>query len=1045
MNNYLIDDQHFLEWVNGSGVDREIVKLNVRSLTGVATYDFLLYSDQLKRRNDGRLNNATLKVNAHLDDGGWGVNAIDPETGEDTLWGQLKPNNPKVTPDGKVRKYEAPPKEPTQAICLKVSYRIGLKIAKKAGLLKKYREQIREQWLMTEGITYKEFLRQKDQLFWKWVKENVEIAIAVVEGVKKAGALLSQGIAAISIPGIWNGCPKDQEGNPVLLPQLQYFAQPGREIVIIFDLDEKLKTQANVIAARERLASCFRNACCKVLFLNWETEEKGIDDAIVANGREWLAKVWQNRSVEPSPIKVTKLEHNLPKWNEQRVCEYLASLYKDILIYEEATKEWYLYQAEISGIWGKISKERLEKKLMLELDALIEKAQTITSQIIKAIKAVKSSNRDQGEKTKIIEQLKQQIPKISDYKFRFVEALGKRLSRVLLVKQMASNSQKGLIPFRNGMLDLETRELLPHKPENYLTWCLPYDYNPLEKCEPIKQWLLEMMGGDESLVKLIRAYLHGVVTGRSDWQRFLELIGPGGTGKSTLIRLAIALIGFENCHITTLSKLETSRFETANIKDKRLVLVTDAEQYAGGVTTLKALTGQDRLPYEVKMKQGTGGFTPDCLVIVAGNENIKTGDYTSGLERRRITVGMNHTIKPKYQRNLIDYRDDGTISGEFAPYIPGLLNWVLEMDRLEARQLVKDSQNLCPGLIRQKIATLMENNPIAAWINENLLFDPTAKTRIGLAKPSKEEGEIFLDSSKLLFANYKAYCVGAGINGLSLNRFVPLLLDFCKHQIGLGIERVKERTGAFILGLKIRDGCDDKPPLVENIFPQTSQTSVGEERKPSDPHSPKTQTSQNQKGEELQPSEPQIPNLQTSQTQKGEERKPNVRTVTATVTAESLVGEERDGCDGLFEQDKVDQCLDLENSSNQKNIIPKAQQLNKSSQSSPSSPFWVSGHDRGGTSVHSSFPFWVSENSSGQKIETVGCSSSPVKVSEDTPQPTNSFKPGQQVKIISDVLGKHLQGAIATVKDFIEEDGLCWLRVNGELEALNINSLEPLL
>ena len=82
MNNYRIDDEHLLEWVNGSGVDPEIVKLNVRSLIPPATYDFLLYSDQLKRRNDGRLNGNTLKAYQHLDDRGWGVNAIDPETGE---------------------------------------------------------------------------------------------------------------------------------------------------------------------------------------------------------------------------------------------------------------------------------------------------------------------------------------------------------------------------------------------------------------------------------------------------------------------------------------------------------------------------------------------------------------------------------------------------------------------------------------------------------------------------------------------------------------------------------------------------------------------------------------------------------------------------------------------------------------------------------------------------------------------------------------------------------------------------------------------------
>ncbi|MDJ0599560.1 MAG: DUF3854 domain-containing protein [Crocosphaera sp.] len=628
-----INEKHLNEWVTGSGVDPEIVGLNVRSLFAPAIYEFLLYSDKLPRRNDGRLNNRTLKANQHLDDGGWGLNAIDPETGEDRLWGQLKPNTPKVTPDGKVRKYEVPPFEPVEAICLKVSRRIGLKVAKKAGLFKEYRERIREQWIMTEGITYKEFLRQKDQLFWKWVRENPTVAIAVVEGSKKAGALLSQGIAAVSVPGIWNGSPKDENGNPTLLPQLQYFAQPGREIVIVFDQDEKLKTQACVIAARERLASCFRDACCKVLFLSWDTPEKGIDDAIskrsasrcVANGREWFTEVWENRSVEPASIKVSKLEHNLPKWNEKRVCEYLASLYKNRLIYEGITKDWYLYNAEKEGIWELITKERLEQRLMLELDAVVDKAEIITQEIQMAIKAVKGSNREKVEKSGIIEQLKQQLPRVSDYKFSFVEAIGKRLSRVLLVNEMSSNAQKGLIPFRNGVLDVETKELWPHSPTNYLTWCLPYDYNPLAGCNPIKQWLLEMLEGDATLVNLIRAYLHGIVTGRADWQKFLALCGPGGSGKSTITKLAIALVGPENVHITDLDILEKDKFETANIKYKRLVIINEAISYKG-VKKLKALTGGDRLRFEEKYKQALSSFYPDALVIITSNEPIKTGD-----------------------------------------------------------------------------------------------------------------------------------------------------------------------------------------------------------------------------------------------------------------------------------------------------------------------------------------------------------------------------------------------------------------------------------
>ena len=75
-----------------------------------------------------------------------------------------------------------------------------------------------------------------------------------------------------------------------------------------------------------------------------------------------------------------------------------------------------------------------------------------------------------------------------------------------------------------------------------------------------------MCGGDLGLVQLMRAYLLGIVTGRTDWQKYLvELVGPGGTGKSTFTRLATALVGMDNVHTTTLNKLEKSKFETALI------------------------------------------------------------------------------------------------------------------------------------------------------------------------------------------------------------------------------------------------------------------------------------------------------------------------------------------------------------------------------------------------------------------------------------------------------------------------------------------------
>ena len=40
--------------------------------------------------------------------------------------------------------------------------------------------------------------------FWAWEKEN-NIPITLIEGAKKAGALLSAGWAAIALSGVYNG------------------------------------------------------------------------------------------------------------------------------------------------------------------------------------------------------------------------------------------------------------------------------------------------------------------------------------------------------------------------------------------------------------------------------------------------------------------------------------------------------------------------------------------------------------------------------------------------------------------------------------------------------------------------------------------------------------------------------------------------------------------------------------------------------------------------------------------------------------------------
>ncbi|WP_390625476.1 MULTISPECIES: hypothetical protein [Nostoc] len=87
--------KHLQEW-RGSGVDEEIIALNVRSLSGTLPYEYLLYSPKISRRNDGRLRDRDLKKYQHIELGGWWCNGVDPLNNYvSMMWGCFKPDHPR--------------------------------------------------------------------------------------------------------------------------------------------------------------------------------------------------------------------------------------------------------------------------------------------------------------------------------------------------------------------------------------------------------------------------------------------------------------------------------------------------------------------------------------------------------------------------------------------------------------------------------------------------------------------------------------------------------------------------------------------------------------------------------------------------------------------------------------------------------------------------------------------------------------------------------------------------------------------------------------
>ncbi|WP_442497658.1 DNA primase family protein [Methylobacter sp. sgz302048] len=442
----------------------------------------------------------------------------------------------------------------------------------------------------------------------------------------------------------------------------------------------------------------------------------------------------------------------------------LATVLKNVLCFDDVSGDWHLQQ---SGVWRPVSKKRAVKIISRSLYGALPHGFSMS-------------------------------------KLNSMEAF---LTIHLLLDGWQAD--KNLLPLKNGILNIQTKELVPYTHRHRLNWQLPYDYDSSAKIKVIKEWLSDATGNDAEAISIIRAFFRMALVG-GDVQKFLELIGPGGTGKSTLIRLFESFIGKQNQATTDLKNLENNRFEVANIYGKKLVVINDSARYGGEVPTLKAITGGDPVRHEKKNQQQGESFIYAGVVVIAANEPIQSSDYTSGLIRRRMPVPFRRKITDE---DKAKWASVGGIETAMKSELAGLLNWVLEMTDDEMRAAIGGING---GMTKAQREHLISTNKIAAWLDDNVVIDSQAITYIGVSTTKETDADIRQELiNEKLYSNYERWCYESNAHPIAQNRFTDNLADVCE-QIKIPVEKGRNKQGRFIKGLAIRrDWHTDKTPVTK--------------------------------------------------------------------------------------------------------------------------------------------------------------------------------------------------------------------------------------
>ena len=254
--------KHLTEWLE-SQVDPLLIESNpIESITGNEVYERLLAFSNLERRNDLRLTDKELDRYEQVAEGGWWFSSYDPLTGKKNGFGCFKPDNPRWI-DGKPLKYESPLNSTPKLLLFE---HIPVELW----------QRIADRCLVPIG---------EYENFYQWLFDHPEVPLDLTEGVKKVGALLSAGYAAIGVAGVTHFYRKDGEARRVLHPQLQHFCNGKRLIRFAVDCDSDRNTRKEVGKIVSRTAGLIKayNHSVKVVRVTWNGA-KGCDDYIRYNG-----------------------------------------------------------------------------------------------------------------------------------------------------------------------------------------------------------------------------------------------------------------------------------------------------------------------------------------------------------------------------------------------------------------------------------------------------------------------------------------------------------------------------------------------------------------------------------------------------------------------------------------------------------------------------------------------------------------------------------------------------------------------------------------
>ncbi len=335
----------------------------------------------------------------------------------------------------------------------------------------------------------------------------------------------------------------------------------------------------------------------------------------------------------------------------------------------------------------------------------------------------------------------------------------------------------------NGTLNLRTGQIEPHDPARMCSRLAPVRFVPGARHPTLDAYLDLVTESDPELIAFIQRCLGYSLTGNVGAEVLFLVLGPGGSGKTTLVEALKKMLGDYGGTVaakTLLAKRASDGHtsDVARMHGRRMIGASEFEKGARlDAALVKGLTGGESIVarniYEADFE-----FQPMAKFWLAANDPPVIDDNDTGMWRRVLRIPFDRVIPAEKRSDTAKQEmasDPGVRSALLAWALQGCLEW-------QARGGGINGLAAPAKVLNATAAYREESNPLADFVAE--LCETAPEYTCPLADMKRA---------------YKSWCIAERAQPMKLQEFKDRLA-----KLGIGEDRSAEQR--FFRGVRVAGG-----------------------------------------------------------------------------------------------------------------------------------------------------------------------------------------------------------------------------------------------